>query len=175
MPDPQTRPVASAPWREPTTRITLRWGGHRSRAWGGLALIIAGGVAIAGANVYTPWLAAIGLLAHLTGWCAMPSAGWRRVVALAPSTLAMAMLIAGPQFLWGLVLPFIGWLLVRHRPARSFPTLSFVLAATLLLGRIFTTYSDMLLALGIAFAVMVASAWCARLLHERGTRPLPAL
>lgn len=161
MADPRPR------WREPTELLPLRWGGPRARAWGGLALIVSGGVAIAGTNAYTPWLAAIGVIAHVVGWCVMPSAGWRRVVVIAPSLFAMALLIAGPQFLAGLVLPYIGWMLVRHRPPRSYPTLSFVLAGALLVGRIFTEYSEMLWALGIEFAVIVASAWAARLLHSQ--------
>lgn len=166
----------NAPWREPTSLIPLRWGGHRSRAWGGLALIVSGGVAVAGANVYTPWLFALGAISHVVGWCVMPSAGWRRVVVLAPSLLGVALVLGGPQFLFGLALPYACWLVVRHRPARSWPTVSFVLAGALLLGRIFTLYSDMLAALGIEAAVIVASVWCARLLHERGgARRLPSV
>ncbi len=173
---PDAAPLRHEHWREPTSLIPLRWGGHRSRAWGGLALIVSGGVAIAGANVYTPWLFALGAISHLVGWCVMPSAGWRRVVVLAPSLLGVALVLGGPQFLFALALPYACWLVVRHRPARSWPTVSFVLAGALLLGRIFTLYSDMLAALGIETAVIVASAWCARLLHDRGgVRRLPSV
>jgi hypothetical protein len=155
-------------WREPTSSLRLRWGSHRGRVAGGFVLIVGGGAAIAGSNTFTLLLALAGVLAHLAGWSIMPSAGWRRVVASVPSTVAMVGLLGGPQFLGLLVIPYIGWLLVRHRPARSYPTLTFVLAAAIVVARIFTAYADMLLALGIVVAVMIASAWAARLLSSRG-------
>jgi hypothetical protein len=61
-----------------------------------------------------------------------------------------------------LVLPYIAWLLVRNRPARSYPTLTFVLAGAVIVARVFPDYEGMLPALVIEFAVMVGSAWVAR-------------
>ncbi|CAN5371768.1 hypothetical protein BH11ACT3_BH11ACT3_14940 [soil metagenome] len=154
--------------QDPTSTLRLRWGSSRGRVAGGFVLIVGGGAAIAGSNTFTLLLALAGVLAHLAGWSIMPSAGWRRVVASLGSTVAMVGLLGGPQFLGVLVIPYIGWLLVRHRPARSYPTLTFVLAAAIIVARIFTVYAHMLLALGIVVAVMVASAWAARALSSRG-------
>jgi hypothetical protein len=157
-------------WHEPTRSIRLRWGFYEERTIAGLLLIVAGGTAMAGASGVTAFslsLLPAGAVAHLAGWCVMPSAGWRRVVVLAPSGLAMIALLGGPEFLGALVIPFIGWLLVRQRPARSYPTISFVLAGAIVLARVFDTYAEMLTALGIALAVVVASAWAARLLHSQ--------
>ena len=157
-------------WTEPTASIRLRWGTYRGRTWGGLLLIVGGGVAIAGANTFSLWLLYAGVVAHLGGWCIVPSDGWRRVVILAPSTLAMLALLGGPQWLGVLVIPFIGWLLVRHRPARSYPTIMFVLAGAIVLATIYDQYADMTLALAIEFAIVVASAWAALALHAQTAR-----
>lgn len=157
----------TARWTEPTASIRLRLGTYRERTWGGPLLIVAGGVAIAGANTFTLWLLFAGLVVHLAGWCIMPSVGWRRVVVLAPSTLAMVALLAGPQFLGALVIPFIGWLLVRHRPARSYPTLTFVLAGAIVLATIYNQYADMPMAMVIESAILVGSAWAARALQAQ--------
>ena len=156
------------PWVEPTSVVPLRWGAYRSRLLGGLLLIVAGGVAIAGGSASSPFaqfLLAAGSAAHVTGWSVLPSAGWRRVWALIPSTLAMWFLLTGPGWLWILLLPYLGWLLVRHRPVAAYATAIFVLAATTMVARPFLEYSGMLPALGIVAAVMVVSAWVARAVH----------
>ena len=140
----------------------LRWGSAGTRAAWGVILIVSGAVAIAGSDTYVLLLLLVGVLAHLAGWAIMPADGWRRVTAAVISTPAALLLLTGPQFLGVLVLPFIGWLLVRHRPARSYPTLVFVLAGAVIVGRLFPDYSGMLPALGIEFLVIVASAWVAR-------------
>lgn len=114
------------------------------------------------------WLLVIGTVAHIAGWCVMPSSGWRRVVAIALSTPAIWLLLTGPRFIGVLVLPYIGWLLVRHRPLRSYPTVVFVLAAAVILPRIYTDYDGMLPALAIELTVIAASAWAA--LAVAGTR-----
>jgi hypothetical protein len=169
------RPAAvGRTWREPTSAVRLRWGSYRGRLAGGFVLIVGGGAAIAGSNTFSLLLALAGVVAHVAGWSILPSAGWRRVVASVPSTLAMIGLLGGPQFLGVLVIPYIGWLLVRHRPARSYPTLTFVLAAAIVVARIFTGYAEMLPALAIVVAVMIASAWAARLLHSQAGTPLSA-
>jgi hypothetical protein len=129
-------------------------------AWGGI-LIASGAVAIAGSDTYVLLLLLAGVLAHVAGWAIMPSDGWRRATAAVISTPAVLLLLTGPQFLGVLVLPYIGWLLVRHRPARSYPTLVFVLAGSGIVGRLFPDYSGMLPALGIETLVIVASAWVA--------------
>ncbi len=156
-------------WREPTSRIPLRWGGYRTRMLGGLLLVVGGGAAIAGGGATSPFAAALlylGSVAHVIGWSVLPSAGWRRVWALIPSTLSMWLLLVGPAWLWVLVLPYTGWLLVRHRPLASYPTVLFVLAAAVFTARVLPpSYSSMLLGVGIMAAFLVLSALAARAVH----------
>jgi hypothetical protein len=158
-----------------TTTPPLRWGTARARTLGGGILIVAGAVAIAGWDTFVPppfLLAA--LVAHVAGWSVMPADGWRRVVAVTISTPAVLLLLTGPRFIGVLVLPYVGWMLVRHRPLRSYPTLTFVLAGAVIVARLFSDYSGMLPALGIEFAVIVASAWVASAVaRTRGTQALP--
>ena len=166
--------MAEAPasaWREPTTRLRLRWGTWHGRSWGGLWLIAAGGVAIAGSNVQALWLAALGVLAHVVGWSILPSRGWRRVLAAIPSTVVMVALLAGPAYLVLLVIPFLGWLLVRHRPLRVTPMAGFVVAAGVVIARAVPSPGGMLSATAIALAVSVGSAWAARAVHAATARP----
>jgi hypothetical protein len=164
MTAPVTRPK---PRREPTALLPLRWGGYRERYLGGLCLIIGGGVAIAGSDTFALWLLWVGTIAHAAGWCILPAAGWRRLVVILPSTISMWLLLPGPRYLVVLVVPYLGWMLVRHRPALAYPTVIFVLAGAILLGQVFSEYRDMLEVLGIEFAIMVGSAWIARAFSAR--------
>ena len=145
-----------------TTTLPLRWGTARDRTIQGGILIVSGAVAVAGSDTYVLLLLLAGLLAHVAGWSVMPADGWRRVVAVVISTPAVLLLLTGPRFIAVLVLPYIGWLLVRHRPLRSYPTVIFVLAGAVILARLYPDYSGMLPALGIEFAVMVGSGLAAR-------------
>lgn len=156
-PDPSASAVPRA------APLPLRWGTPGMRAvWGGI-LIVTGAVAIAGSNTVSLWwLLAPGTIAHVAGWCFLPSAGWRRVVAIVISTPAVWLLLTGPKFIGVLVLPYIGWLLVRHRPPRSYPTVIFVAAGAVILPRLFPDYDGMLSALALELAVIAASAWAAR-------------
>jgi len=157
-----------------TTGLPLRWGTAQARSVGGGILIVAGAVAIAGSDTYVLLLLLAGLLAHVAGWAVMPADGWRRVVAVVISTPAALLLLTGPRFVGVLVLPYAGWLLVRHRPLRSYPTLTFVLAGAVIAARLFPDYSGMLPALGIEFGVIVASAWAARAVAStRSTQAVP--
>jgi hypothetical protein len=174
-------PAAPYRWREPTSLLHLRWGAYRSRLLGGLALLVAGGIAIAGGGATSPFaqaLLALGTVAHVTGWAVLPSAGWRRVWAMIPSGFAMWFLLTGPRWLWILVLPYLGWLLVRHRPLASYPTVTFVIAAAVFAAQMFgDEYSGMLAALASVVGVIVLSAWGARAVHRaqslvrRGRKP----
>jgi hypothetical protein len=152
----------ATPLEARTQDLPLRWGSHTPRVVGGGILIISGAVAAAGSDTYALWLLLVGVVAHVAGWCVMPSQGWRRVVAITISTPAVVLLLTGPKFIGVLVLPYIAWLLVRQRPARSFPTITFVLAGAVILPRIYTDYDGMLPTLGIELLVIVASAWAAR-------------
>lgn len=160
-------------WREPTAALPLRWGGYRTRMLGGVLLIVGGGVAIAGGSASSPFATLLlyaGSIAHVTGWAVLPAAGWRRVWALIFSTLVMWALLAGPGWLGVLVLPYVGWLLVRHRPFASYPTLTFVLAGAVIVARLFPSYSSMLPALGVMAGVMLLSALAARAVHVAQAR-----
>ncbi|MGN6502257.1 MAG: hypothetical protein ACTHKX_05035 [Pseudolysinimonas sp.] len=161
-------------WREPTRRIRLRFGTWTSRSWAGLTLIIGGGTAIAGAsaaNAYTLFLAACGVAAHLLGWALLPAAGWRRVVVIVPSLIAMASLVAGPAYLTMLVVPLLGWYLVRSRPLRVWPMAAFVIATGVVLRQLFPEYSGMLAASAVAVFVVIGAAWAARAVHAASARP----
>jgi len=144
------------------TTAPLRWGAAPTRAIGGSILIVSGATAIAGWDGFVPLLMLAGVLAHVAGWSVMPADGWRRVAAAVISTPAVLALLTGPRFIAVLVLPYIGWLLVRHRPLRSYPTVTFVLAGAVIVPRLFPDYEGMLPALAIEFGVIVASAWAAR-------------
>ncbi|MFT4285290.1 MAG: hypothetical protein QM598_10710 [Protaetiibacter sp.] len=160
-----TPPATERPRREPTARLPLRWGDHGTRLWAASWLVVGGGVSIAGSNTEALWVLAMGTAAHVAGWCILPSAGWRRVVAVAPSTLAMWLLLAGPRFVIVLVAPYLLWLLVRHRPPLAAITAVPVAAAALLVGNVFgQDYARMLPALAIVGATMAACAWAARLI-----------
>jgi hypothetical protein len=159
-------------WREPSSQLALRWGSWIGRSWGGLLLIVGGGAAIAGTTASTVWLAAAGILAHGIGWSVMPSSGWRRLVVVLPSTSAMVVLLSGPTYLAVLVITFLAWLLVRHRPLRVWPMAAFVVAAGIVLARIYPDYSGMLPALGVAAGILVGAAWAARAVHAATTRPV---
>jgi hypothetical protein len=171
MADPP-RAAAPARWREPSSRLALRWGSWAGRSWGGLTLIVGGGSAIAGTTASTAWFAAVGIIVHLIGWAIMPASGWRRVVVVPPSTFAMFLLLSGPAYLAVLVIPFLAWMLVRHRPLRVWPMGAFVVAAGVVLARVFPEYSGMLPALGVAAGILVGAAWGARAVHAATTRPV---
>ena len=166
---------AATGWREPTTRIPLRWGGWAGRSWGGLWLIVGGGVAIAGSSAANPpftlFLAAAGTAAHVLGWCILPAKGWRRIVVAVPSTAAMVALLSGPGYLTGVTVSLLAWFLVRQRPLRVWPMAAFAVATGVVLARIFPDYDGMLVASAVAFFVAVGAAWAARAVHAASTRP----
>ncbi len=148
-----TRRAAAAP---------LRWGTERDRIGWGVILIVSGAVAITGFDAFVLWLLFAGILAHIAGWSILPSDGRRRVIAAALSTPAVLLLLTGPRFIAVLALPYVGWLLVRRRPLRSYPTLAFVVAGAVIVARLFPDFGGMLPAIGIEFLVIVGSAWVAR-------------
>ncbi|PZQ90554.1 MAG: hypothetical protein DI534_04945 [Leifsonia xyli] len=150
---------------EPTARLPLRFGDHATRLWAGTWLIVGGGTAIAGSNTVTLWLLGVATGAHVAGWCILPSAGWRRVVAVGPATLTMWLLLAGPRFVIVLVVPYLLWLLVRHRPPLAALTALPVALTALLVGEAFgLDYARMPAALAVVGVTMFACAWAARLI-----------
>lgn len=151
-------------WVEPTTRLPLRWGGYRTRSAAGLLLIVAGAIALAGGTSATALTVLYpGWIAHFIGWTILPAAGWRRCVAAVTSSVVLVFLLSGPAFFWLLTLSYVMWLLVRHRPAVAYPTVSVVLAGGILIARIIP--DDRVWGFGLGFLVMVVSAWTARGVH----------
>ena len=165
--------VSSRRWVEPTRGLVLRWGRYNDRYLAGLLLIVGGGLQLQGSNTWTLPLLLIGAAAHATGWAIMPASGWRRLVAVVPASGQLWLLLAGPLAVWTFVVPFLCWLLVRHRPVRSYLAVLFPLANGFILPQYFTEYSDMVPALAISMAVFVASAWIARMLAVSPERTKP--
>lgn len=162
---------ANTRWREPTSLLPLRWGTYLGRYLAGLLFIIGGAVQLQGSNTYTLDFLLIGATAHAVGWSIMPAQGWRRIVAVIPSSAIIWLLLTGPFSMWLLTITFVCWLIVRHRPARSYVTAIFPLANGLIVPQFFSEYSQMLPALSISLAVFVASAWLARVLAAGSARP----
>lgn len=165
---PRTAAVAGV---EPSALLTLRWGTWRGRSIAGAMLIIGGLIGLQAAN--TDFLLPLiwGTAAHTIGWWIMPSDGWRRHVVVFPAGVQIWLLLTGPQSMWTLAIPLACWLLVRHRPWRSWIVLLFVVGNGILMAELFSEYSAMLPALGISLAVVVASAWMARTIAGVGRIP----
>lgn len=161
-------PVELAPartrWQEPTRRLRLRWGNYTDRYLIGLVLIIGGGIQLSGSNDYAPWPLLIGTVAHAVGWSILPARGWRRIVAVGPGIAQIWLMLAGPLAVWAFSITYVCWLLVRHRPLRSYLTLAFPIANGVILPYFFIEYSGMLWAMLISMCVFIGAAWLARAL-----------
>lgn len=149
-------------WREPTSLLPLHWGTYVERYIAAIILIVGGAIEVQGSNTYTPALVFIGIAAHMTGWAIIPSRGWRRLTVIPPATLQICLLLIGPLAVWMLVIPFLCWLIVRHRPARSYATAILPIGIGVILPNFFVEYSGMLAALAISMSVFVGAAWLAR-------------
>lgn len=154
-------------WTEPTHLLPLRWGDASTRWWAGGWLIVGGGTVIAGSNDVALWALAMGAAAHGVGWMIVPSAGWRRMLALPLSMLASFLLLAGPRFTFVIVIPYLCWLIARHRPVLTWLTALPVLAVTLITGDLYQhDYTRMLPALAIIMVAIVLSLWLASRLAQ---------
>ena len=160
-------------WVEPAARLPLRWGSYRGRVIAGLVLIAGGLVHLQAARTEDLIPLIIGSTAHVVGWLIMPAAAWRRLVPLLPSTLVVWLLLTGPQSVWTLTVPFIFWLIVRHRPARSYLALGPVLLNGVAAVGLFGEYDGMLLSLALSTVVLVGSAWWAWALARPPRSPRP--
>lgn len=158
-------------WVEPAARLPLRWGRYRDRVIAGLVLIIGGLVHLQSASTLVLLPLIVGTAAHSLGWLIMPATAWRRLVPLLPSGLVVWLLLTGPQSMWTLSICFVCWLIVRHRPWRSYLALGPVLLNGVLAAAVFREYDQMLVALGISTVVLVGSAWWAWAL----ARPAPGI
>jgi hypothetical protein len=168
--------MPTEPWREPASLLPLVWGRYADRYGIGLVLIITGAIQLQGSNTYTLPLLLIGTVAGAVGWSILPARGWRRALAVVPGAGSIWMLLIGPQASWTLTISFLCWLVVRHRPPRSYVTAVLPLASGLALAQTFEEYRWMPLALAIQLVVLVASAWIARALATtvRGPSDLAA-
>jgi hypothetical protein len=108
---------------------------------------------------------------HLLGWWILPGRGWRRFWMSLPSALVMLVLLTGGPSSASLVVPLAGWLYVRQRPARCYAVLLAPFAAGVILGQGFPQYGFGAIVLAAAGAVLVGSAWLARLLANSGRIP----
>jgi hypothetical protein len=163
--------AADRRWREPTSLLPLHWGTYGERYVAAIILIIGGAVEVQGSNTWSLPLIPIGVTAHAIGWAIIPSRGWRRLVVIPPAILQICMLLIGPLAVWTLVIPFLCWLLVRHRPLRSYVTVVLPIANGFVLPYFFTTYSGMLPALATSMTVFVGAAWFARALGMTAQKP----
>ena len=164
----ETAPLTRG-WREPTSLLPLHWGTYRERYLLGMVLIIGGTIQLQGSNTYTNPFLLVGTTATAIGWSVMPARGWRRLLVVVPATAQIWLLLTGPLSVWTLVVPYLCWLVVRHRPASSFVTVVFPLANGVIVPQFVHEYSGMPVALVISMAVFVGSAWLARLIA-----PLPS-
>ncbi|GAA1687126.1 hypothetical protein GCM10009792_03700 [Microcella alkalica] len=149
---------------EPAARLPLRWGRYDDRRAIGLLLIVGGLLHLQSSDTGNLIPLITGSAAHIAGWLIMPAAGWRRVLPLAPSTLVVWLLLTGPSSMWTLTIPFLFWLLVRHRPWRSVLAVGPVLLNGVVCAALFAEYRWMPVALALSAAVVVGSAWGARAL-----------
>ena len=164
-------PPAASRWVEPTLLLPLRWGRYRDRWMLGLLLIAGGLLHLQSADTGNLVPLITGSAAHVAGWLVMPAAGWRRIVPLAPSTLVVWLVLTGPASMWTLAVPFLCWLLVRHRSALAALTAVPVAMVALLVGDAFgQDYTRMLTALGIVGVAMLAAGWLAQLIDRRRRR-----
>jgi hypothetical protein len=154
--------TAGERWREPSRRLKLRWGSYEGRYLGGLLWIIGGTVLLDGSNTYSTIFLLVGTVANVTGWLILPGPGLRRIWGAVLGLLAQWLLLTGPQSLWFMALPFLGWLLVRERPARSYPTLLIVVAGGILIAKSFTNLHYEALGYLLEALIVVGSAWLAR-------------
>lgn len=159
-------PAAPSPtgrWREPTRSLPLTWGRYEDRYAWGLLLIIAGSVGLQASSTWSNSFLLQGAVTAAVGWSILPARGWRRILAV-PVVGQLWLLLTGPLSVWTLVVPYLAWLLVRHRPLRSYVTVFLPVIGAVLLSPVFTEYSGMIPALAISLAVLIGSAWAARAL-----------
>lgn len=151
----------------PSVVPALRWGTHGGRYLAGLALVVSGAASIVSSNTYSLIFLLFGTLAFFAGWIVLPARGPRRAWVILPSYLGVSVLLTGPQSLLGLALPFLAWLLVRDRPARSYLVTILVVVVGVVLATDYQHWTQMPFALGVMVATVVGSAWLAALLDGR--------
>ncbi|MET1042723.1 MAG: hypothetical protein ABWX59_01225 [Microbacteriaceae bacterium] len=156
---------------EPTALLPLRWGSYQERFLAGALFILGGMVGLQAASTQFLIPLITGTALHTIGWWIMPAAGWRRHLVVFPCGVQIWLLLTGPQSLWTLAIPYLAWLLIRHRPLKSYVTVLFVIASGVAVATVTSEYSGMLPALAFSLAICVVSAWIARLIAGIGRIP----
>ncbi|MBN9150802.1 MAG: hypothetical protein J0H56_05210 [Micrococcales bacterium] len=163
---PESRPK----WREPASRLPLRWGSYTARYAAGVALIFAGGALVQLTSAYSLVVLPLGLFAHTTGWCILPGVGWRRILGAGIGALTTIVLLNGAPATVFLVFPFAAWLLLRQRPLVSYLTVVVPLLVAAVLSQTFPDYGWGVVVLSISGAALTGAAWLARSLAAMSGR-----
>lgn len=151
--------AVSEPWREPTRALPLRWGAYAPRYIAAVVLILGGAIVVQPTSVYAGYLFVIGASAHVLGWLIIPSRGSRRAWVALPSTLCACALLIGSAGTFALILPLLGWLFVRQRPALSYLVLVLPIVSAFVLVTLYPQYGDGDIVAFVSFVVIVGSAW----------------
>lgn len=159
---PATRTLEAV--QEPARAIPLRFGTYRSRYLLAIGLLVAGGILLQFSSAYTLGFTLVGATATVAGWIIVPAPGWRRALVAGPALFGVAALIGGAQSGALLALALGGWLIVRMRPLLSFVVLVAPVTASYALAQLFPQYGYGALVGAALGAVLVASAWLARLI-----------
>ena len=93
------------------------------------------------------------------------------MLVIVPATAQIWLLLTGPASVWMFVIPYLCWMLVRHRPARSYVTVLLPLANGFVIPQFTMEYSGMPVALTVSLAVFVGAAWLARLIAAGAHAP----
>ena len=156
--------MPATPAQEPALAIPLRFGTYRARYSLAIGLLVAGGILLQFSSAYTLGFALAGAAATVAGWIIVPAPGWRRALVAGPSLFGVVALIGGAQSGGLLALTLGGWLIVRMRPLVSFVVLVAPVAAAYGLAQLFPQYGYGALVGGVLGAVLVGSAWLARMI-----------
>jgi hypothetical protein len=157
-------------WREPATRIPLRWGGYLPRYVAAVSLLLGGGLLLQAGSAYSEQFIVIGFAAHVAGWLILPGRGARRATVALPSALLVGSLLLGGVTSVLLAVPLSFWLYLRHRPALSYIAALLPILSGTVLSALFPQYGHGAVIVSVSFVVIVAAAWIARSIAS--TRPI---
>jgi hypothetical protein len=164
------RPMIPATrWREPATRIPLRWGAYRPRYVATVSLLLAGGLLLQAGSAYSEQFIVLGFAAHVAGWLILPGRGARRASVALPSALVVGSLLLGGVTSILLAIPLAFWLYLRQRPALSYIATLLPIGSGLVLSAFFPEYGHGGIIVSVSLVVIVAAAWIARSIAR--TRP----
>jgi len=149
-------------WREPATRIPLRWGSYPFRLTLGLVLMFSGGLIVQLTSAYSLVALPTGILAHIIGWCILPRIGRRRILGATVGAFTTMLLLNGASSIVFLAAPLAAWLFLRQRPLISYTVLIVPAITAYLLSQQFAQYGSGGIVLSVGAGTLVAAAWFAR-------------